>query len=165
MAIAATITTAASLAMASPALADFTTNMKNANGKCLSLSGGVFANNTKAVQWTCGGGLDQLWSDIDEGNPNDGLYYELNPSFYPTKCLGVAADSTATNAQIVIYDCIGVSNQRWRKESTSRPGYYRYKNLRSGYYLSVSGGNTGTNVSIVQWPWNGGNDQHWKYLS
>jgi len=42
--------------------------------------------------------------------------------------------------------------------------YYRLTNRNSGKVVDVNGGSTADGASIIQWPWNGGNNQQWQFV-
>jgi endoglucanase len=42
--------------------------------------------------------------------------------------------------------------------------YYRITNRNSGQALDVNGGATTNGAQVIQWPWNGGNNQQWQVI-
>jgi hypothetical protein len=44
------------------------------------------------------------------------------------------------------------------------PTYYRLTNRNSGKVADVNGASTANNAKVIQWPWNGGNNQQWQFV-
>jgi hypothetical protein len=72
-------------------------------GKCMDVSGGGTADNTRVQLWTCNGTGAQNWT------PTNGTL--VNPQ--SNKCLTPQANGTADGTQLVILTCSGATNQRW----------------------------------------------------
>ncbi len=72
------------------------------------------ADNAPIQLWTYGGGLNQQWQAVPEGN---GVYHIVNRnggSDTGTKCLTVPNSSTADSTQLVQLACTGASSQSFR---------------------------------------------------
>jgi O-glycosyl hydrolase len=74
--------------------------------------------------------------------------------------------ATANANSVTTYVISGVSGTG----PTATPGpttppatYYRITNRNSGKVADVNGGSTSTGATVIQWPWNGGNNQQWQF--
>lgn len=78
------------------------------------------------------------------------------------KCLDVANESTADNAQLVQYTYKGSANQKWRIRQVS-PGKYTFTNVKSGKNLDINGGWAGDGAQLIQFAPNGALNQQWSF--
>jgi hypothetical protein len=88
-------------------------------GQCLGVAGGSTAPGTRVVGWDCGGPShpDQYWLIFTNvWCTVDGVQYYPIVNYKSGLVLGVAGNSTATGAHIVIWTYQGVcNNQFWAK--------------------------------------------------
>ncbi|WP_221409691.1 RICIN domain-containing protein [Pseudochryseolinea flava] len=77
---------------------------------------------------------------------------------------------TGTNITLTTTNASGVTRIRygWGENVNGGPfnptAYYRIINRNSGQALDVNGGATTDGAAIIQWPWNGGNNQQWQLV-
>ncbi|HEX4721998.1 MAG TPA: ThuA domain-containing protein [Pseudonocardiaceae bacterium] len=69
------------------------------------------ANNAPIQLWTYGGGLNQQWQAVPDGN---GVYHIVSRNGTATECLNVPNSSTANSVQLTQTACTGVSSQSFR---------------------------------------------------
>jgi len=113
------------------------------SGKCIDIQARGTANGTRAIQYTCNGGTNQLF-DIYA----DGGYWEIYPKHTPgtnTMCLDVKDGSHSVGAQIQIYECNNTPAQRWIVWDNSV-----VINQGSGLCLAVQNGSYSNNAAIIQ---------------
>jgi hypothetical protein len=131
----------------------------NANsGLCLTIAGGVTAQNATAVQYTCDGDPSRSWTStavdganiVQLANANSGL------------CLTIAGGVTARNATAVQYTCDTDPSRRWRTIRGNN-GSYQIVNVNSGLCLTIAGGATGQNLAAVQYPCDGDRSREWQF--
>src|SRR5215469_12098266 len=123
---------------------------------CLGISGGL--DNAPAVQFACNGHPDQQWR-WGSGNHSDGDYVQLINN--DNECLGVAGGSTATDARVVGWQCLGSNHtdQYWFADSTDAAmdcyplggGVMFLVNFHSDDAVGVLGNSTASDASVVQW--------------
>ncbi|GAA1356193.1 hypothetical protein GCM10009612_21920 [Streptomyces beijiangensis] len=109
------------------------------SGKCLSLAGGgSTANNTSAIQYTCGSGDEMYWAFDSKGLLN----------FKNTdKCLSTEGGGTANGTQVLLYTCNSSAEQGWTLYSNGQ-----LVNAKAQRCLSISGGgSTANNASAILW--------------
>ncbi|WP_345328668.1 RICIN domain-containing protein [Mucilaginibacter defluvii] len=74
---------------------------------------------------------------------------------------------SGTNITLTTTNASGLARIRygWGEGSTfNSSAYYRINNRNSGKALDVNGGSTANGANIIQWPWNGGNNQQWQVI-
>jgi len=67
------------------------------------------ADNAPIQTWTYGGGNNQQWTPVSEGN---GYYHLVNRN--SGKCLDVPGAATADSVQLVQFTCNGTAAQSYR---------------------------------------------------
>jgi hypothetical protein len=85
-------------------------------GQCLGVAGGSTAQGSRVVGWNCDGPghPDQYWLIFSAYCAAEGVHYHLIVNYKSGLVLGVAGNSTATGAHIVIWTYQGVcNNQFW----------------------------------------------------
>jgi Ricin-type beta-trefoil lectin domain-like len=86
----------------------------NGDGQCLGVQGGSTAQGARVYGWNCLGPShpDQYW--LYDGNITCGTYYSPIINYKSGRVLGVAGNSTANGAAVVIWSYQGVcNNQFW----------------------------------------------------
>lgn len=134
---------------------------------CLGVSGGNI--NADAVQWLCTyGTANQQWY---EGARNSAGYYQIYWIRDGVRqCLGVAGGSTAANAQVVGWNCLGTSHpdQYWAfLIDPSCPGFSSpVLNYKSQKLLSIAAGSYVNGAHAVIYGAHGScNNQNWNIHS
>jgi hypothetical protein len=84
-------------------------NNRGNSAQALDVTGVSVADNAPIQTWTYGGGTNQQWTAVPEGN---GYYHLVNRN--SGKCLDVPAASTADSVQLVQYACNGTAAQSYR---------------------------------------------------
>ncbi|MEO6088218.1 MAG: RICIN domain-containing protein, partial [Umezawaea sp.] len=75
------------------------------SGKCLSVSGsGSAANGAELIQWSCNGGLEQMWT------PSDGYLVNHNSG----KVASIAGASFDKGAKVIQWSANGGNEQVWQ---------------------------------------------------
>lgn len=126
--------------------------MKNKNtGHCIATEGGVPANYTNILQWSCDGGDGQLWYyDEEEGlirNKNNGNFCLSHPDGWPVN-----------GRNIMHYDCsLGNGNQQWDFDGDVIRSRHNNNQVLDAYGSDING-NIGT------WDFHGGSNQRWEML-
>lgn len=79
------------------------------------------------------------------------------------KCLNVAGASTANNANVQQYPCVGADNERWYlvPNSTINPTYFYFRALHSGKCLDIAGGSLDNNGNAQQYDCIGVTNERW----
>ncbi|MEU1122213.1 ricin-type beta-trefoil lectin domain protein [Streptomyces sp. NPDC005899] len=118
------------------------------SGKCLDVSGAGTADGTAVQIWSCGGGVNQLWSAH-----SDGTLRSMG------KCLDAVGRGTANGTKVQIWSCSGGSNQVWE------PYNGGYRNPASGRCLDDPGSSTADGTQLHLWDCHGGANQKWTILT
>ncbi|MDX3129445.1 RICIN domain-containing protein [Streptomyces europaeiscabiei] len=126
------------------------------SGKCLDVSDNSAADGAVALQYTCGGGLNQQWRLKDAGNG----YVQILAQ-HSGKCLDVAGNSTADGAFVNQYRCTTGTNQQWQFQDQGG-GYYRLVARHSGKCLDVKDASTTNGARLIQWPCGTGANQQFQ---
>jgi triacylglycerol lipase len=96
----------------------------------------------------------------------DGHYIISND--FSVKCLDVKARSTADGAKIIQYLIKDPNdnnyNQKFKIELVET-GYYRIIAKHSGKVFDIQLGSTSNGADLIQWGWNGGNNQRFKFIA
>jgi hypothetical protein len=136
-------------------------NWKTNNTKCMGVEGGQPANGSRVVLWGCGS-PDHVWRlETSKG------FYEIRNNVNPGKCLGVLGGSRDPGAPLVTWDCDNSDNQKWEWQPSSVCGgiilvnKVRTQPLDEPLLVSVEGGSTQDNASIIQWTHASSPDQTW----
>ncbi|KDN87961.1 RICIN domain-containing protein [Kitasatospora cheerisanensis] len=140
------------------AASDFLGNLRsNATNQCLANDGGGSGNGTLAIQWSCNGNNDQLWTFENTG----GGAYEIVNNW--GKCLEAPGWTTTAGAQLGQWDCLGNANQVWYIDNymTADAWKMRFRNKNSNLCVSVQGGSSANRTPIIQWYCNDADDQRW----
>jgi hypothetical protein len=128
-------------------------NVVNANsGMDLAVSGNSTAAGAGIVQQTADNALDQEWQLVPVG---DGTYKLINRNSH----LQLTAPSSAQGAQLTQNTDDNATDSRWRLTPTGSG--YAMSNQTDGMLADVSGGSKTAGASVIQWPSNGGANQHW----
>jgi len=105
-------------------------------GTCVDVTGDDISGDSGAVQlWSCqSGAADQHWT-----HESDGSLRTLG------RCMDIAGNSTAQNAQVELWDCNGVGGQKWVQRADGT-----LFNPQSGRCLDATNGATadGTRLQI-----------------
>jgi alpha-L-fucosidase len=59
----------------------------------------------------------------------------------------------------------GGDNQAWKLVASTTSGYYRIHNVRTGWYVDVSGASTADGAQVIQWTGTGGSNQDWQLIA
>lgn len=129
-------------------------NIVNANSAMnLAVSGDSTAAGAAIVQQSGDNALDQEWQLVAEG---DGTYKVINR----TSRLALTAPSSAQGAQLTQDSDSNAAAARWRL-APSGSGAYTLVSASDGMLADVSGASTSAGAPVIQWPSNGGANQHW----
>ncbi|ELP66559.1 RICIN domain-containing protein [Streptomyces turgidiscabies] len=126
------------------------------SGKCLDVSDNSASDSAIALQYTCGGGLNQQWRLQDAG----GGYVRVLAQ-HSGKCLDVAGASTADGAFVNQYRCGTGTNQQWQFQDQGN-GYYRVVARHSGKCLDVKDASTANGARLIQWTCGTGTNQQFQ---
>jgi hypothetical protein len=146
-------------------------NVNNAafGNMCLTVSGNDFVDNQNIVQWTCVSPLpqNQLFVKLAVGSlqtgygPNQFMLEAGSTS--SGMCLTVESNSSTPLTPMILYSCVGASNQVFSFVPTN--GQYGYiAAANSGLCLEVSGGSIYSGVNIVEDTCNGSASQQFAFL-
>lgn len=118
------------------------------SGKAIDLIAGNASNGAPIRQWSFDyNSNNQHWAVL----PTEGGNHFKIISQVSGKCLCIAEDSTALNAATHAWDYIaGNTSHQWDLLDAGN-GWYRIKNVRSGYVLDVANFSTADNATILQW--------------
>lgn len=116
------------------------------SNRCLDVTGASTTNGTLLQIWDCGGGSNQQWAALPNG--------ELQ--VYGNKCLDVPGHATAAGTRVEIWDCNGGANQLWTLNSNGT-----VVGRESGLCLDVIGHGTANGTAVEIWTCNGGSNQQW----
>ncbi|HEU5426027.1 MAG TPA: alpha-galactosidase [Actinocrinis sp.] len=129
-------------------------NLGNVNsGMDLAASGNSTASGAAIVQQSADNALDQEWQLVPVG---DGTYKVINR----TSRLQLTAPSSAQGAQLIQKADDNAADSRWRLTRTGS-GSYTLAAVSNGLLADVSGASTSAGAAVIQWPSNGGANQHW----
>ena len=99
-------------------------------------NGGAVANMSQIFLWTYGGEGNQQWyMEPVDGAENTVKLINIK-SF---KAVAVDGGSTASGAKLILWPSDGGTDKNWVMEDAG-DGYYRFKNVNSGMYLSGAAG-------------------------
>ena len=93
--------------------------------------------------------------------PIDNGIYEIETTINNNKVLDISAASTATGANVQIWDRCNGGQQRFQITYLS-DGYYIIKNVNSGKVLDVAGAGIAPGTNVQQWTSNSTDAQKWK---
>lgn len=129
-------------------------NVVNSNSSLnLAVSGNSTASGASIVQQSADNALDQEWQAVSEG---DGTYKLINRNSH----LALTAPSSSQGAQLTQNADSNAAAARWRLTPTGS-GAYTLVSSSDGMVGDVSGGSTAAGAAVIQWPSNGGANQHW----
>ena len=130
-------------------------NVVNANsGMNLAVSGNSASSGAAIVQQSADNAVDQEWQAVSEG---DGTYKLVNRNSH----LVLTAPSSSQGAQLTQNADGNAAAVRWRLAPTGSGGAYTLASSSDGMLADVSGGSTSAGAPVIQWPSNGGANQHW----
>jgi alpha-galactosidase len=129
-------------------------NVVNANsGMNLAVSGNSSTAGAGIVQQTADNALDQEWQLVPVG---DGTYKVINRNSH----LQLTAPSASQGAQLTQNTDDNATDSHWRLTPTGS-GSYTMSTPSDGMLADVSGASTTAGAQVIQWPSNGGANQHW----
>ncbi|MGJ5830606.1 RICIN domain-containing protein [Streptomyces ossamyceticus] len=126
------------------------------SGKCLDITDNSAADSAIALQYTCGGGLNQQWRLQDAG----GGYVRVLAQ-HSGKCLDVSGASTADGAFVNQYRCTTGTNQQWQFQDQGN-GHHRLVARHSGKCLDVKDASTANGARLIQWTCGTGTNQQFE---
>jgi GH43 family beta-xylosidase len=126
------------------------------SAKCADVVSASTAGAAEVSQYTCNGGLNQLWRIRDLGNG----YVQL-AARHSDLCLDVDAASTANGAKVIQWRCGSGTNQQWRIENTGT-GHTRLVARHSGKCLEVPAASTANGARLQQRDCGTGTNQQWE---
>ncbi|MES2476833.1 MAG: RICIN domain-containing protein [Verrucomicrobiota bacterium] len=117
-------------------------------------NGGTTANGAGVIQWAQNNSQNQRWLFTQN---QDTSWNIVNLTSW--KALDAPGGSTANGLQMVQWTPLRNTNQRWWVDQQS-DGSYRIWN--QGTSKSLDNSSNATNgYKLIQWDWNGGNQQRW----
>lgn len=123
----------------------------NAPYTCVAVEGGLTANGTPVIAYSCSGGFDQQWNYL-EGQLIGGT---------GDKCLDVADNGTTAGTLVDYYTCHSSQNQQWLIKAGEN-GTTAIVGVQSGFCLDSSGGpSEGGGTQLVINPCSGATSQNW----
>ncbi|MEU4253553.1 RICIN domain-containing protein [Amycolatopsis sp. NPDC026612] len=125
------------------------------SGKCADVPSSARDDGVQLKQYSCNGGGNQQWSELDLGNG-----YVTLIARHSGKCLDVSDASTADGAAAVQWTCNGGTNQQWQIQAVDG-GYVRLAARHSGKCLDVVSGSTADGAALKQYPCTGVANQQW----
>jgi hypothetical protein len=128
------------------------------SGRSIDVKDFSLADGAAIQQWGYGGGFNQRWVPVPQGNGE----YLLKSTLHSGKCLDVDGWSTANGANIIQWPCHGGANQRFRLNHAGN-GQFSVVSVHSGKCLDVAGWSTADGARILQWDCHGGNNQKWRF--
>jgi hypothetical protein len=132
------------------------------SGKYLCVEGGRLENGARLVLWENNNQRDINWL-IKEQNLPDSHVSIFHPC--TSQLVAAVADgSTGNNAEVILWSNESQDDAHWLPIQTGMPGYYKFKNNKSGKYLGVEGGFTHPGAKIVITPDFGQMDVFWKII-
>ncbi|WP_433291642.1 RICIN domain-containing protein [Actinoplanes sp. CA-030573] len=90
-----------------------------------------------------------------------GPYWLLDMS--SKKCLADPGTSMSDNTTMVIWDCLGLDDQKWNNETPVSNSDYWTFNAASRKCLTVKNAVTTNNAAIIQYTCNTGTNERWTY--
>lgn len=78
------------------------------------------------------------------------------------KCVGVADESTASEAPLELQTCVGIASQRFQPEPTDS-GFFQLRNELSGLCMDVSHVRQNDGVQVIQFLCKGSLNQQWSF--
>ncbi len=126
------------------------------SGKCADIPGSARDDGVQLKQYSCNGGGNQQWSELDLGNGYVNLIAR-----HSGKCLDVSDGSTADGATAVQWTCNGGTNQQWQAQAADG-GYVRWVARHSGKCLDVVSASTADGAAVKQYPCTGVTNQQWQ---
>lgn len=126
------------------------------SAKCADVVSAATANGAEVGQYTCNGGLNQLWRLRDLGNG----YVQL-AARHSDKCLDVDGASTANGAKVIQWTCSSGTNQQWKIENTGT-GHTRLIARHSGKCLEIPSASTANGARLQQRDCGTGTNQQWE---
>jgi hypothetical protein len=126
------------------------------SGKCADIPGSARDDGVQLKQYSCNGGGNQQWSELDLGNGYVNLIAR-----HSGKCLDVSDGSTADGAAAVQWTCNGGTNQQWQAQAADG-GYVRWVARHSGKCLDVVSASTADGAAVKQYPCTGVTNQQWQ---
>ncbi|MEU2373803.1 glycoside hydrolase family 27 protein [Streptomyces misionensis] len=118
-------------------------------GKCLDVPDSATTAGTQVQIWTCGGGVNQLWTHTSSQQLT--VY-----SGSSQMCLDAYDNQTAPGTKVEIWQCNGQANQQWRINSDGT-----ITGVQSGLCLDVTGASTANGALAELWTCNGQDNQRW----
>lgn len=127
------------------------------SGKALTVENYSNVDEAKIVQMPVNNYASQVWTlNYDNG------YYEII-NRYSGKVLDVPEASKEQGVQIIQYYRKNNTNQRW-KITDAGNGYCRISpKSEESFALNVYGGSRDDGARIVQWPYDGGDNEVWEF--
>lgn len=120
------------------------------SGKVLDVAGNSASNGANIQQWEYEGVVNQWFVMVrmkEEGTQDE--YYKIIAQ-NSGKCLDIAGAGMDDTANLQLYDCEYVDNQKFTLESAG-DGYYWIKIQHSGKCLDLAGGDTADGANIQQY--------------
>ncbi|HEY8903997.1 MAG TPA: LamG-like jellyroll fold domain-containing protein, partial [Chthoniobacterales bacterium] len=125
------------------------------SNKVVDVSGGATASGSLLVQSTYSSSDSQKWDIAWQGN---GQY----------RATGVASTdvmdnggTSNTGAKLAIQPWSGSTNQLWSVVADS-DGFIHFTSVKSGLAADIASGSTADGANIIQWTYNGGDNQLWR---
>jgi len=123
--------------------------------KVMDVSGGSIASGAQVVQGTYSGSDSQKWDIAWQGN---GQY----------RATGVASTNVMDNggtsntgAKLTIQPRSGATSQLWNVVPDSDKSFFHITSVKSGLAVDIASGSTADGTNIIQWTFNGGDNQQW----
>jgi hypothetical protein len=142
-----------------------TDTLTNANsGMPMDVSGSSTSTGAAIVQNTASSGsTSQQWQLAQVSGASD-VYTVRNVK--SGLCLDVLNQSTTEGTGLDQWTCNGGTNQQWvfsavGSYTSSSDATYQLTALNSGMVADVTGQSTSAGADVIQWPSNGGANQHW----
>ncbi|MEU6075964.1 RICIN domain-containing protein [Micromonospora sp. NPDC047074] len=95
--------------------------------------------------------------------PAPNQYYEVRSQLVPFRCLDVAHAGNGDGVAVVVANCWGGANQKWRFVDVGNE-YYELHPLNSQRCLDVAGSGLDQGALGMQWACWGGAKQHWRLV-
>lgn len=131
--------------------------VNKASGKGLDVKDVSKADNADVQQWDFGGGANQIWDVIDQG---DGGFAIISQG--SGKALDVADNRGADGARVRQFRWHNGDNQLWRLERAGA-GYFTIVSVSSGKCLDANASQIKENGgAIQQWSCSGAENQQWR---
>ncbi|WP_329241796.1 RICIN domain-containing protein [Streptomyces sp. NBC_01478] len=117
----------------------------NASGRCVDVTGGSSADNTRLQIWDCTGAARQKWTFT-----SDGTVRALG------KCMDVDGGSRTDGAWIKLVACNGTGAQQFRLNAA-----HDLVNVQADKCVDVTDAGTGNGTVLQLWSCTGGGNQKW----